>query len=77
MQWKKHNRHAPAGMQSTDGFQSPEGGAAIWPMNIGGKTVWRIWINGDSATTTYRGSEAEAKAYVEAMLPFVQLQALK
>lgn len=46
-------------------------------MNRGGKTLWRVWIDGMDDLPIYYTSETEAKAYAEAMVPFAQLAALK
>jgi len=51
-------------------------GATVWKTNINGKPRWRCWIRGASCLATFN-TELEAKRYVEAMMPFVELQALK
>lgn len=52
-------------------------GATVWKTNISGKPRWRCWIKGASYLAQTFSSEDEAKRYVEAMLPFVELQELK
>jgi hypothetical protein len=46
-------------------------------MTLGGKTLWRVWIDGMDDLPIYYTSEADAKAYAETMVPFARLAALK
>ena len=88
MSWQADPRVGPLGAAFTwvpDGNSMYQGvttvshteGATVWKSLVSGKPRWRIWMRGKAYLLQDFNTEDEAKRYVEAMMPFVELGALK